>query len=82
MNFFLKHVARRICLFNFLFCKDFCCCLDLKTACEFLFSLSLYTHPKIPCDDSTVNNICKLETAWFVALNIEYLAEEKGQSFY
>lgn len=83
MNFFfLKHVTRRICLFNLLFCKNFFCCSNLKMACEFLCSLPLSTHPKIPCDDSTVNNICKLETAWFVALNIDHLAAEKGQSLY
>jgi len=43
---------------------------------------SLYTHPKIPCDDSAVNNICKLETTWFVTFSTEYLAAEKGQSSY
>lgn len=43
---------------------------NLKTACEFSCSVSLYSHPKIPCDDSSVNNTCKVHPAWLGALNV------------
>lgn len=43
---------------------------NLRTACEFSCSVPLYRHPKIPCDDSSVNNICKVHSAWLDASNV------------
>lgn len=69
-NNYFKFVTRRICLFNLLFCKTLCYSLNLKTACEFSCSVSLNTHPKIPCDDSSVNNTCKVHPVWLGALKV------------
>lgn len=52
------------------FPKHFVTSKNLKTAFEFLCSVSLYRHAKIPCDDSSVNNSCKVHPAWLDPLNV------------
>lgn len=56
----LKPLTRRICMFNLLFCRDFICFKFENSLWIFMQSV-FYNHPKVPCDDSTVNNICRLE---------------------
>lgn len=46
------------------FAKHFVTSKNWKIACEFSCHVSLYSHPKIPCDDSSVNNTCKVPPAW------------------
>lgn len=70
MNYYFKYATRRICLLNLLFAGHFVIPKNLKTSGEFLCSVSLYGHPKIPCDDSSLNNTCKVHPAWLGAFNV------------